>query len=476
MKKILILGGLLQFSALLWAGDASGAGSGADKSVIARDTLNYKRVKERPYSYKFSFTFPQNKSTFLWEYGKNADEVERLNKVVNDIRTNDLIVVRHILAAGYSSMEGGSVANTRLSHDRVESVNSYLDKKYRLGRDYPIYMSYVGEDWKGLREKIAHSGMYRKEDLLAVIDNNESPETRKDLLRLFDNGVPYDILFTEVFPSLRRVDLVVEYDLYKMVEKCNPCDGYSREEVDDLLRKERMAVVAEFARILADRSQSAPPVQPEIRAERKEQPEAAPIFYVKPKKQKAQPKGEFFPLIGVKTNLFSWAGVTPEFEHKTLMPNLAIEFFFMPKWSVLASGTYAYWDYGKRDEFWGMSGYGVEPRFWPLGGGKHEKLYVGAFGLSGDYDVREWGKDATTTATDNFTGKYWQAGLSAGYYLPVTANFGFEFGLRGGYQKSKSKVYEISVPDNIYQYSLNESRWGIMEVNVSLSFRFGKRK
>lgn len=478
MRSVLILISMLHVSAYLWASNLSDNEPDIEKTLILRDTLKYKRVNERPRSFNFSFTFPQNKSTFLWDFGKNAEEIERLNQVVNDIRTNELIIVRHILLAGYSSMEGIFDTNSQLAKDRMTNVRDYLEKKYRLWRDYPFYVNSGGEDWQGLREKILYSGMYRKKEMLEILDSNESAETRKRLLMELDGGTPYEILFTEVFPSLRRVDLTLEYDLYKLMEKCNPCDGYSREEVDDMLRKERMAMVAEFAKVLTSNTHIVSNSQvttekPETRIVR-EEPKSAEVMYVKPHKPQRHRKGEFHPLIGVKTNLFSWAGMTPEFEHKTFMPNLAIEFFFLPKWSVQATGTYAYWDYGKEGEFWGLSGYGVEPRFWPIGNSKPQKFYIGAFGLSGDYDIRQLSKEVA--GTDNYTGRYWQGGLSAGYYLPISDHFGLEFGLRGGYQSSKSKVYEKRDPDNIYQYSLNETRWGIMEVNVSLSFRFGKRK
>lgn len=479
VRHILIIASLLLVSTYLMASDFTGIETETGKSFIIRDTLKYKRVNERPRSFNFKFTFPQNKSTFLWDFGKNAEEIEKLNQVVNDIRTNELIVVRHILLAGYSSMEGTFDSNSQLAKDRMTSIRNYLEKKYRLWQDYPFYVNPGGEDWKGLREKILFSGMYRKKEMLEILDSNESPENRKRFLMELDGGTPYEILFTEVFPSLRRVDLTLEYDLYKLVEKCNPCDGYSREEVDDLLRKERMAMVAEFAKVLTSNthvisSNSHVITEKPVATIAREEPRPVETMYVKPHKPQRQAKGEFFPVIGVKTNLFSWAGLTPEFEHKTFMPNLAIEFFFLPKWSIQANGTYAYWDYGKEGEFWGLSGYGVEPRFWPIGNGKPHKFYIGAFGLSGDYDIRQLSK--TVSGTDNYTGRYWQGGLSAGYYLPISDHFGLEFGLRGGYQSSKSKVYEKRDPDNIYQYSLNETRWGIMEVNVGVSFRFGKRR
>ena len=180
---------------------------------------------------------------------------------------------------------------------------------------------------------------------------------------------------------------------------------------------------------------------------------------------------EHYPF-ALKTNLYTLVGMTPEFNYKAITPNLAIEWLFDKDWSVVGTATFAYWNCGKRQEFWGVSGYGLEPRYWPWHS-EYVDLYVGAFGLSGDYDIRQKESDGVVHP---YTGKYWQAGLSLGFYFYLSDRWGAELGLRGGYLHTHPKVYDWEEPYTIkyFNHRTEDPRWGIMDVSVNVCYRFGK--
>lgn len=182
------------------------------------------------------------------------------------------------------------------------------------------------------------------------------------------------------------------------------------------------------------------------------------------------------PIVSVKTNLVSWAGITPDFERTTFMPNLSAEVFFPSRWSLQASATYAYWDFGKSDQFWGLSAYSLEPRYWPLGDeDSYNWLYIGPYGQCGDYDTRLIDEDANGTM-NNRTGTYWQAGLSAGCYIPLTPHIGVEVGLRGGYRRAVVKNYEVEESETGRHYFFRskerKNHLGVTGLNASISYRF----
>ncbi|MDH6313586.1 hypothetical protein M2137_002376 [Parabacteroides sp. PFB2-10] len=178
------------------------------------------------------------------------------------------------------------------------------------------------------------------------------------------------------------------------------------------------------------------------------------------------------PLLAFKTNSLRWIGFTSEFKHTAFTPNLTVEYFISSQWSLQASAMYAYWNYGAERTFWGVSGYSMEPRRW-LMGNKNTGLYVGAFIGAGDYDVRNKSKTANATRpTDNYTGKYWQAGLSVGYYWTIYKGLGVETGVRAGYRDSNARAYEWSDPDKFYIGEEKANKWGVMEWNISLAYRF----
>lgn len=175
---------------------------------------------------------------------------------------------------------------------------------------------------------------------------------------------------------------------------------------------------------------------------------------------------------GVKTNVLYWTGLTPEFKHTAFTPNISFEYFISQQWSLQASAMYAHWDYGDSGTFWGVSGYMMEPRFW-LKDNHNAGLYMGAFGQLGDYDVRNRSKTANSTRqTENYTGKYWLAGVSVGYYWAIYKGLGIETGVRVGYRHSNAREYEWSNPDKFYIGEKNANKWGVTEWNISLAYRF----
>ena len=187
-------------------------------------------------------------------------------------------------------------------------------------------------------------------------------------------------------------------------------------------------------------------------------------------------RNRLLPLLSVKTNLYTWAGMTPDFDYTAFTPNLSAEFFFARRWSAVASAAYADWDYDSGKCHWGVSAYSLEPRFWVNGDGCYRWCYVGIYGQLGDFDNRSVDSGRIAGGTANCTGTYWEGGLSVGCYILLDAHWGIEAGLRGGYRASDANAYDVEMPYYYFNRNFRENHFGVTGVNISISYRFGSRK
>ena len=83
-----------------------------------------------------------------------------------------------------------------------------------------VEVNYIGEDWDKLRELAAAStSLPGREEVLAIIDNTDIFKGREKKLMDLQGGVPYNFMMSGIFPLLRRVEIVVEYDLHRIIEE-----------------------------------------------------------------------------------------------------------------------------------------------------------------------------------------------------------------------------------------------------------------
>ena len=424
-------------------------------------------------------SYPLGKHEVLRGFGNNDRELTRLSEFIHRAFSDTLIYVRSVRLTGYSSIDGTYAVNETLARNRVESMRRYLDREYGLSSRYPLRTDYVSEDWGGLRQLLLSSDYAWRGAALQIIDQTDVFNGRESQLMLLNGGEPYREMLNRLFPLLRRVEILVEYDLRKIIEQ-----RFKRKlsdmEFQSVLAREREKAAAEDARLNALRQRmesgrlDAAAAREQARQQearrnemlRQEQERMA----ARQKMQEAererirQERLRFKPVFAIKTNLVSWAGVTPEFERATFMPNLSGEVFFAKRFSAEVSAVYSDFDFGS-GEHWGVTGYGLEPRFWLKGNSSYKGFFLGVYGRAGDFNVLR---------TDgNYTGTYMQAGVSLGYYLLLTKRWGVELGVRGGYHKSDAGKYVVN---GEHLYLLDEkvdgNRVGLTGLNVSVAYRF----
>lgn len=175
------------------------------------------------------------------------------------------------------------------------------------------------------------------------------------------------------------------------------------------------------------------------------------------------------PLIAVKTNALYWAGVMPDFKYYSFLPNLEVEWFFEPRWSVTFAGAYAKWGAGK-DKFFGVSSWRLEPRFWLAQYGKAE-VFIGLYAQAGDFDNQNLHIDEFGN-----TGDFYGGGLSLGVYIPISKQWGTELGFRTGYEHTQTDIYSYDSNHYVRNNTETGNKWKITGINISVTYRFEKKK
>lgn len=351
----------------------------------------------------------------------------------------------------YTSPDGTDFSNNRLAENRARRLMDYLRSRINLS-DLPLTIRSHGVDWAGLESRVATHEVPYKDEVLDVLRNtpewiydedNRVIDGRKRQLGMLRGGIPYNYLLDNVFPLLRRSCITLSYTV-------EPIDSPQPQQPTGKPAEE---TVAEQPVTETERVRTEPVVQHE----------AEPALSLP-----AKDKRDFRPLLAVKTNLLYWATVMPDFKSYTFVPNLEIEYFFKERWSLAATGNYMKRGYGNGD-FYGISSWSVEPRWWFKGDGRFRWFYLGAYGQVGDYDAQN-----SRVANDGNTGTLWGAGLSLGAAIPFSDRFGLEVGIRGGYRRSNVRVYSHEAPDYFLDYETKDNHWGVTGIKASLYFRFGK--
>lgn len=171
---------------------------------------------------------------------------------------------------------------------------------------------------------------------------------------------------------------------------------------------------------------------------------------------------------GIKTNLFYWTGITPELKRRDFIPNAELEWCFGRHWSLNADGAYVYLHNHNADqEQWGVSSIAIEPRFWLNRNNCFTGVYIGGYGLIGQFDVK-----LNTISEYGHTGDFHEGGISMGYYLPLSSRWGIEVGGRFGYRAVSGDIYRYVYPRHFYyDSSYTQNGFKLTGIRLLLTYR-----
>ncbi|MES2587802.1 MAG: hypothetical protein V4622_02410 [Bacteroidota bacterium] len=217
---------------------------------------NFQRVTEK--TFKAQINFDKSKSDLRKNEMKDKDIFEFQNWLAA-AETNPKINIKTINVVGYASPEGEQGKNESLSMDRAttgKKATVDLAKKFKntKAQDSTIYsLSGRGEDYDGFKVELEKSMMAQDEKQLVirVLEMYKDPVQRENEMRNMAKTFVY--LDKNVFPLLRRSEIIVTYDLtgytdeeLVAISKTNP-DKLTAEEImftatltDDVSEKLRL--------------------------------------------------------------------------------------------------------------------------------------------------------------------------------------------------------------------------------------------
>ena len=198
------------------------------------DTPSDERVAEETL-----FVIPPHttaEATRRWDFGQ--DELEVIFKVskieidstvfeneitfgkilaaVDKIYSNPDYHIEKIEVSGYASPEGRSDFNTWLGENRAIALIDYIiEQRPRYGLTRETFEIVNGEEnWKGLCKVLEASDMDNKDEIIAIINNdNLNGEAKKYRIKSMDGGRTWQKMLKEIYPHLRSARyLSVYYD------------------------------------------------------------------------------------------------------------------------------------------------------------------------------------------------------------------------------------------------------------------------
>lgn len=364
--------------------------------------------------------FPVNRTEVLTDFRSNSRELNRLCRVIDSIRSSPNVQLNHIAMRGFASPEGSYDNNERLARERTYSLGRYVAEQCGLPIEI-ISMDYVPEDWDGLRRYVEQSQLKERQQLLDIIDADQSPDARLVALSRRYPRV-YKQLSDDVFPLLRHTDYEIDYTLRSVTE-------YQGHVYTDTLYRLVLDTVAPLMSAETRRFQT------------------------------------FRPWVAVKSNLIYDLVVAPNIE-------LEVPIGKRGRWSVMAEYCNPWWRWNRKSYSYEVQTAGCELRRWfkPRCDGGRPLLcghFIGGYGSWAKYDLenRDVGDQGDVVSV----------GLTYGYAWPVGRRWNMEFSVSGGALWGERRHYnaEFESTHLIYKYTKNLFYAGPTKLKLSLVWLLG---
>lgn len=167
-------------------------------------------IKKRQEIGNAYLDFPRGKNDILPNFGNNAMELAKIDKMISTVATNKDITVQGVYMVGYASPESSLPFNTELSRARAQSLMRYFMNNSTISTSL-FEARTGGEDWDGLRRLLEDYPLSHKNEIFQIMNSISDLDAREKAISKVGGGRPYKIIYDEIYPKLRRVVCEVNY-------------------------------------------------------------------------------------------------------------------------------------------------------------------------------------------------------------------------------------------------------------------------
>ena len=192
---------------------------GDDKVVSSTD----KFVRTLPFSKSAEILFDYNSSKIKPAALKDSSIIA-LQNFMAEVAANPKMVVTSIQFVSYASPEGEIFLNDELATERGEAAKASILaglKKAKMDSLFTSFMSVTakGEDWDGFKKAMESSAIGDRDIIVRILQKTGDLQTREQEIKNISKT--YTEIQKDIFPSLRRCTIVINYNL----------EGYSDAEL-----------------------------------------------------------------------------------------------------------------------------------------------------------------------------------------------------------------------------------------------------
>ncbi len=167
-------------------------------------------IKARSDRHSASFNYRVGRHELVRNFQNNASELNRVDRVINEVKGNKDLDITEFTVTGHASPEGNYDSNRALSDRRANSFADYLSNTHGVSRDR-FRVAGHGEDWDGLKKAVEGSSLADKNEIIRIINNVPNPDARDAELKRLSGGRTYRTLLDDFYPPLRRTDYTIAY-------------------------------------------------------------------------------------------------------------------------------------------------------------------------------------------------------------------------------------------------------------------------
>lgn len=146
--------------------------------------------------------YTTNSSRLNPEYLQNAQNIEELMSIINEVLADSSTTIEAVQIVGYTSPDGSENRTSDLGRKRAIAMRNHIRDRYNLP-DSIFEVADGGNNWKMIYTDIKDLGTAGGDSLITRLKAEQDPRKREAILKRYHGGTLYRELTERMFPAHR---------------------------------------------------------------------------------------------------------------------------------------------------------------------------------------------------------------------------------------------------------------------------------